>query len=76
MGKLTPDPPGMAALASLRSIRGQRHSLDRREYAMIHSARALGVTWTRIGEALGTGRDEAKHRHEELERRIAVPDLR
>ncbi len=74
MGKL--DPPGAAALASLRSIRGQRFSLDRREYAMIQSARALGVTWERIAEALGIGSAEAAREwYERLQGRIAPPGL-
>ena len=76
MGQLNPEPPGMAALASLRSIRGQRSSLDRREYAMLQSARALGVGWGRIAEALGLDTADAKRRHEELDARVAVPDLR
>ena len=74
MGKL--DPPGLAALASLRSIRGQRFSLDRREFAMIQSARALGVTWERIGEALGVDSPQAaRQRYERLQGRIAPPGL-
>ena len=74
MGKL--DLPGASALASLRSIRGQRSSLDRREYAMMTSARALGVGWGRIAEALGLDTADVKRRHEELDARVAVPDLR
>ena len=75
MGKtVTPDLPGSSVLAALRSIRGQRYSLDRREYAMIQSAMALGVTWERIGEALGLGSaDAARERYADLEKRIG-PD--
>ena len=74
MGKL--EPPGASALASLRSIRGQRASLDRREYAMIHSARALGVTWKRIAGALGVDSPQAaQQRYERLQKRITPPDL-
>ena len=76
MGKLATDLPGASALAALRSICGQRHSLDRREFAMIHSARALGVGWGRIAEALGLDTADAKRRHEELDARVTVPDLR
>ena len=71
MGKL--DLPGASALASLRSIRGQRSSLDRREYAMMTSARALGVTWKRIAGAFGLDSPQAaRQRYERLEKRIGA----
>jgi len=63
--------PGAGALESLRDITAERYSLDRREFAMIQSARALGVTWERIGEALGVDSPQAaRQRYERLERRI------
>lgn len=52
---------GAGALEALRVIRGERRSLDRREYAQIQSARALGVTWQRIGRALGYRSPQAGH---------------
>lgn len=68
---MTAEQAGSSALAALRSIRAQRSSLDRREYAMLQSARALGVNWERAGEALGLdSADATRERHEELGKRI------
>ena len=71
------DPPGAGVLPVLRYIRAQRSSLDRREYAFVQSARALGVTWKRIGEALGLDSPQAaQQRYERLGKRIGPGDGR
>ena len=65
---------GNAVLDSLAAIRSERFSLDRRELALLQSARALGVTWKRIAVALGLDSPQAaQQRYERLEKRIAVP---
>ena len=60
-----------SALAALRGIRSERYSLERREYAMIQSARALGATWQQVATELGQHSPQAaQQRYRVLEKRI------
>ena len=63
--------PGI--LDALRQIGPERVSLDRREFAFIQAARALGATWDQIADALGHG--DPEQRYTELRERFAPADL-
>ena len=62
--------PGI--LAALKALAPERESLERREFAFIQAARALGATWDQIADALGRG---AQRRYRELREQFTPPDL-
>ncbi len=60
------------ALASLDTIRTQRHDLDQREHQLITAARDAGATWQQIATRLGyKDRQAAQQRHHTLTRTLA-----
>ena len=62
---------GAGVIEALRQIRTERYSMERREYALIQSARALGRTWQQIATALGQHSPQAaQQRYKALGRRI------
>jgi hypothetical protein len=46
-------------LDALRQVTGEREQLDRAERELIGMARRHGVTWSKIGRALGVGTAQA-----------------
>jgi len=64
-----PDCPDF--LAALKAIRSERFSMERREYALIQGARAEGIIWDRIADALSLNSPQAaQQRYRALGRRI------
>ena len=60
------------ALASLDTIRAQRHDLDQREHQLISAARDTGATWQQIAARLGyKDRQAAQQRHRALAHTLA-----
>ena len=80
MAHILPDQPRPEPAAGLPGILGalrqtgpERVSLDRREFAFIQAASALGATWDQIADALG--HHYPSRRYDELRERFAPADL-